>query len=347
VRLRQSKAVAVALRRGWVVLVAIAVVTALSVAVGRSRPGETVTQAVVVVPSGAHGSDPGNATESIKLAQTYVEAIPLDGGVLSYVAGRIGRTVKQVESAVAVVGNPTTSVLLLQYRDADATRSLAASSALLGAVTGAHPRANSVAAGSLVMVRGPSVLRSSSSGSSTAIPIGVILGLCLGLVLVVAWERSDPRIDGVHDLAHASGTPATALGEVAAGNIGALLDRWRRLAGDGRGPHVVGLLAATRGTEPIVAPAAEELVELSSSNGHPLRLADASSAPWGGDERALVIATGQRPGGPGAGEATAAAADVVVVAVERGARVAEVRRTLAVLDQFGAPPRWALLTRRS
>lgn len=265
--------------------------------------------------------------------------------MLAYVGSQIGRPVADVEQAVAVVGNPTTSVLLLQYRDSDASRALTAASALLTAVTGAHPRANSVAPSSLVTVRGPSVLRSSTGSGSSAIPIGVILGLCLGLVLVVAWERSDPRIDSVNELAHAAGTPATALGDVAPGNIGALLDRWSRLAGDSTGPHVVGLLAATRRTEELVSPAAGELVELSATNGHVLRLAGA--APSAADGHGLVIATGHRPGGPGAGEGVAAGADVVVVAVERGARVSELRRTLAVLDQFGAPPRWALLTRPS
>jgi hypothetical protein len=345
VRRRRPKALAVALRRGWVVLAAVAAVTALAVAIDRARTGRTVAQTVVVVPSGAGAKGPGNATESIKLAQTYVEAIPLDGGVLSYVARTIGQPIPDVADAITVVGNPTTSVLLLRYTDSNHDRALAAASALLGAVVGARPHAHSVAPHSLATVRAPSVLSESAGRSSTAIPIGVILGLCLGLVLIVAWERSDPRIDGPRELAHAAGTPATALGDVAPGNIDALLERWRRLAGDEQGPHVVGLVAGTRRTERLVGPAANELVALSETNGHALRLATAPPPATGG-ERGLVVRTGGRPGGPAAGEAVASDASVVVVVVEPGARVTELRSTLAVLDEFGAPPRWALLARR-
>jgi hypothetical protein len=346
VRRSDSKLLAVALRRGWVVVVSIVAVTAIAVSIDDSRPGSTVAQAVAIVPAGAGADDPGDAVQATRLAQTYVEAIPLDGAVIEAISAAIDRPTGTVADSIAVVGNTETSVLRLRYADPSRVRALAATSALLDSVTGRAPAARSVAPRSLDVVREPQVLRESSGGSSAAIPIGVILGLCLGLVLLVAWERSDARIDGPEELASAARTPATALDDVAPGNIDALLERWRRLAGNGTGPHVVGLLAGTEQSEALVRPAANELASLSAANGHMLRLASAAPSSDVSDQ-GLIVVTGGMPGGPSAGEAVAADAAVVVVAVERGARASELAGTLAVLDQFGVRPAWALLTPRS
>jgi hypothetical protein len=343
VRRSDSKFAAVAWRRGWIVVFAIAGVTALAVWVNGSRPGKTVTEAVAIVPAGASEEGPGNATQATQLAQTYVEAIPEDGAVIAYIAKQIGRSEDEVADGITVVGNPATSVLRLQYEDTDRGRALKADQALLDSVTGRKPRGESVAPRSLNVVHDPLILRETAGATSAAIPVGVILGLALGLVLVVAWERSDPRIDGPSELAEAASTPATALGDVAPGNIDALLERWRRLPGNGHGPQVVGLLAATTRSEDLVRPAANELARMSASSGQLLRVGNS-----GGDSgEGLVIITGGVPGGPSAGEAVAADASVVVVAVERGARAAELRGTLSVLEQFGATPAWALLVKRS
>lgn len=340
-----SKLAAVALRRGWLVVLPVLLVPALAAFAGDSQPGKTLAEAVTVVPAGAGADGPGDAVQATQLAQTYIEAIPLDGEVTAAVAEVVDRPADEVEESITVVGNPETSVLRLRYEDPDGDRALAGTAALLEAVTGRRPAARSVAPRSLEVVREADVLRESGGGGSSAlIPIGLFLGLCLGVVLAAAWERSDPRIDGPSELAAAAGTPATALGDVAPGNIEALLERWRRLAGDGAGPQVVGLLAGTERSEDLVRPAANALAGLSAANGHVLRVATGSGP--NGSESGLVVVTGGMPGGPSAGEAVAADASVVVVAVDRGARASELQNTLSVLEQFGARPAWALLTPR-
>jgi capsular polysaccharide biosynthesis protein len=343
VRRSNSKLLAVALRRGWVVVIAIAAVTALATAINGARQGETVSEAVAIVPAGAGAEGPGNATQATQLAQTYVEAIPEDGAVLGYIAEQIGRSSDEVADNFTVVGNPSTSVLRLRYKDPNRERSLSAAQAALTSVTGRRPRGESVAPRSLNVVHQPRVVSETAPNSSAAIPIGIILGLGLGIVLVVGWERSDPRIDVAGELADAAGTPATALGDVAPGNIDALLERWRRLPGNGAGPQVVGLVAGTERTEAYVRPAANELARLSAAGGQLLRVGTASRPAGVAD--GLVIVTGGVPGGPSAGEAVAADASIVVVAVERGARVSELSGSLAVLTQFGAAPAWALFVR--
>ena len=120
-----------ALRRGWVVVAAIAAVTALAVVVGSARPGSTLAQAVAIVPAGATDADPGNATQATQLAQTYVQAIPLDGAVLGAVARASAAPRPTSTTRITVVGNPETSVLLLRYEDTDRERALAGTSALL------------------------------------------------------------------------------------------------------------------------------------------------------------------------------------------------------------------------
>lgn len=339
----RQKVLAVALRRGWLVLVAVAAVTALAVFVDGQRPGSTITQAVAIVPAGAGTEGPGNATQATELAQSYVEAIPEDGAVIDYIATEIERPAAEVAEGITVVGNPSTSVLRLQYEDSDGDRALAAAEALLASVTGRAPYSQSVSPRSLDTVREPRVLRETAGSSSAAIPIGVILGLLLGLILVVAWERSDPRIDVSDELAEAAGTPATALGDVAPQNIDALLERWRRLPGNGTRP-VVGLVAGTQRAEDLVRPAAAELARLSAANGHLLPVGTPTRPPQTMNGE-LMIMTGGLPGGPSAGEAVAADSAIVVLTVERGARVSELHATLSLLTQFGASPAWALFVR--
>ena len=49
------------------------------------------------------------------------------------------------------------------------------------------------------------------------------------------------------------------------------------------------------------------------------------------------------PGGPSAGEGVALEADLAVIIARRGSRATDIRETVSILEQFGSPPRWALL----
>jgi hypothetical protein len=42
------------------------------------------------------------------------------------------------------------------------------------------------------------------------VPLGALLGLIIGLITILAIERTDPRADQVEDLARATGTPVSA-----------------------------------------------------------------------------------------------------------------------------------------
>lgn len=342
---RWSKLAAILLRRGWIVILATVAVVAIALLIDSAEDPTFTAEAVVLVPAGATPTSPGNATQAVELAQTYIEAIPEDGGVLSAVAARIRRPSSEVTENLSVVGNPSTSVLRLRYEDIGEGRAVAGTRALLSSVTGPQPLARGVAPGSIEPVRRPHVV-SETAGSGSNLPIAIFLGLCLGMVLLVAWERADGRIDDLDDLSRALGAPATDVDALNGGNVAALFERWDRLthAGEPAEAGLIGLLAGGRRSEATVARVAARLELLGRKAGFAVELAHEPFVV--SDGARLRIVTGGAPGGASAGERIGIEAALVVLSVRRGTRVAELRSTLAVLQQFGVRSEWAILVRR-
>lgn len=157
-------------------------------------------------------------------------------------------------------------------------------------------------------------------------PIGIVLGLCLGLALFVAWDRYDPRADDARAVEAQFGIPVTALGPRSYdGALRAVLERWRSLASSDRSA-TVALVAAT-------AQSAEAAGTVSK------RLASVKI------EAETLIEAGP-PGGPAGGELIAVEASLVVLVVAAGERLVEARRTFQTLDELGAAPRWAIFASR-
>ena len=63
-------------------------------------------------------------------------------------------------------------------------------------------------------------------GTKSVALLGVILGSVLGVVLLLAWERSDPRIDDLETLGSEVDCPTTSLEHASDETTAALLDRW-------------------------------------------------------------------------------------------------------------------------
>jgi hypothetical protein len=69
----------------------------------------------------------------------------------------------------------------------------------------------------------------------------------------------------------------------------------------------------------------------------------AESSPPSLQEAKIVLGLGGIPGSDSAGEGVAIHSDVSVLLVTKGTRIAELRRTLDVLDQYGVAPVWAVM----
>jgi hypothetical protein len=111
----------------------------------------------------------------------------------------------------------------------------------------------------------------------------------------------------------------------------ALLEHWHGLAH--RDPARIGLLPARSDLAGATEDAASRL------------LAVAQLAEF--EERSgWQIDAGDAPGGAQAGERLALSSDLLVLVATQGTKVAHVRQAVRLLEQFGAPPRWALLMPR-
>jgi hypothetical protein len=180
------------------------------------------------------------------------------------------------------------------------------------------------------------------------VAIGAVLGLILGLVLLVAWERSDPHVSDARSLSSQFGCPATPADRLSPDAAHALLERWASLTD--RVPARVAMLPADAGS---VAPA-DEVARLLAQSGEGVRYLDARSGAFLqalgnghlGDDSDSVVLVHAAPPAQG-GEAVALSCDLTVVVVRSGARSAEIRHMAEELANFGVVPAWALLTPRS
>ncbi len=299
-------------------------------------PDRYTAEAVIIVPASAAGT----AGEATNLATTYADLIPEDRQILGSVASQIGRTQDEVLKNALVTHDFDTSLLRLSYTDGDSSIAIAGARIFAQAVTGPEPVSPRIAPGSLAIVHLPSIASSRTmSGIQVAI-LGVILGIALAIVLILAWERSDGRIDHVKALSTEAGCAASSLDQTTSRSLGALLDRWIDLGG--APPVRVALLAVAESSEKAAVAVADQLLEGWVRSER--RSARDGMSP---SEEQLVIDVGGTPGGTAAGEVLALEADVIVLVAVNGTRAAEVRETVAILSQFGKQPSWALLVRPS
>lgn len=333
-------------RRGWILIPAVLGVTAVLYGLSSSRETTVLGETLVVAPTGATSKTPGNALQAAKLAQTYTLLIPEDGGVIKAVAAAVERSESDIASRITAVGAPDTFLIRLRYEDDDQERAIEGTRALAQAVASDPPAARGVAPGSLKVVRLPRVTDVQTVDTGPVIPIGVFLGLCLGLLLMIAWERADPRVDDDESVALGLICPATRVSHLSEASIGPLLDRWIRLAGNGADTRLtprVGLLAGSPRAESLVEPTASLIVSMAARVGRVVAVRDAREDDGkiiaGADLELLV---GGAPGSAAAGEIVAENSSFSVFVVKRGSNIGELEAGASVLRQFGSRLGWAL-----
>lgn len=306
-------------RRGWIVPVIVCCAAAVAYLVAATRPTSYTAESIAVVSSGASRLGPGAANDALALARTYAGAIPVDADILKRVSAAVGRPEADVERGIAVGNDTGTSLLRLDYTDDEKARAVAGAAALVRAVRGA-PRASAIGRGSVRVVRVADSAVRQAGDTARAVPVGAALGLVLALVLMGAWERSDPRVDDDEDLRAAFAGPVTELRHLSPGAVRALRERWSMLAG-GTTP-TVALVPAARRSRRAAARIAEQL---------------------GGEPGFLAAGP---PGEADAGELAAVRSDLVVLVSRPGTPVRAVRRAEAALEQFDRAPAWAVLVSR-
>lgn len=307
-------------RRGWVVPLCVVLVTVTAVIVAGSRPSVYRTQAsLVVYGQGTTVSPPWD------LAVIYAGLIQKDDGVASAVARVIHVPTAVAASHLSAAATPKTAIVTITYANPSPQKSWLGVWAAVHAVTGAHPKAAGVPPHLLRVVSGPgSPSKQSSKLPSGPVPIGIVLGLFLGIGVFLAWERADPRADDGTSLERELGLPVSELRLASdLGAISALPHRWAALAGNPSGAKIV-LVDATRGSHT----ANRDLSRTFSESGSGLT---------------STYILSNVPGESEEDDVEAMTAELAVLVVARGEQVREIRQSILTLRRLGVEPRWVLL----
>lgn len=238
-RMIPSKVVAVALRRGWVVVLAGTLAAAVGYGLSSAEDPSWKATAVLVVPA-ADPSSPslGRPTEANRLAATYAVLLPRDVELLEATAGATGFPPESISPQLTVINLQGTSLVEVSVASESEARTRSILRSFVEASTGPEPASRLLVPGSLQIVRlGEPVANLPRSPTSSAI-VGAILGTALGLVIAIFWERADPRVDTPFDLETTMDVPTSSRAELTGLGAGVIWRRWVELA-DGRGDVVL------------------------------------------------------------------------------------------------------------
>lgn len=332
-------------RRGWV-LVAAVLITTLFADLVASHRGVTYSADSTAVVSASPNSLL-TPDQSNTLAGTYAVLIPKDTAILSSVASRLGTSVSDVQKRISVINTTGTALLQIDYRGTSAANSIAGATAALRAITGSYPVSPNIIPGSVGAVQAPTKA-SASKSVGVLVAIGVILGLALGALLMVVWERVDPRIDRPEDLSQETGSPASPVNAISESGANALLTRWKTLAE--RWPSKIALVPVTPDVQADLAKVASRFNHVPGNGAEaPWRIPafvdvadDEDDATQPHRVRIPTVIACEVPGADLTALQPIMECGLVVLVARRGTPRAALRELLDSLTEFGVSPKWAI-----
>lgn len=338
-------------RRGWVLLVAVVVATTFAYIVA-SRHSETYTaESTAVVTAVPHSLLTSDQTGT--LAGTYAVLIPKDTAVLGAVATALGTSKSDVQSRISVFATTGTALLTIDYRGTNAANSIAGATAALKAITGEHPVTANIIPGSVGAVQAPTDATASKS-VAVFVAVGAIIGIALGLLLMVVWERVDPRIDRPEDLSQEIGSPTSPVSAISPSGADALIARWKVLVD--HGPSRIALVPVTVDVQADLPKVALRFSQ-AHGNGSQIRGTGARrtrrpqthdqvpdsedlTQPRGYSAPTVIVC--QVPSADLTALQSIMDCDLVVLVARQGTPRAALRESLDSLTEFGVSPKWAI-----
>ncbi len=338
-------------RRGWVLLVAIVVATGCAYLVA-STSGETYTgeSTAVVAASPKSLLTPDQADT---LASTYAVLIPRDTAVLHSVATNLGISASEVKDRISVFNTTGTAIIAIDYRGTSAANSVAGAAAALSAITRNPPVSHNIIPGSVGAVAAPTTA-SASRSVGTLVTLGAILGIALGLLLIIVWERVDPRIERPEDLGQEIGSPTSPVSAISASGVNALMSRWSALAD--HGPSRIALVPVTADVRADLPTLARTFGQVHrgdsqadgnhvvptwlSQTGDHVANGEDFTQPLGNGSPAVIVC--EVPSSDLTALQSIMDCNLVVLVARKGTPRATLRTSLDSLTEFGVSPRWAI-----
>jgi capsular polysaccharide biosynthesis protein len=198
-------------RRSWLLALALVAGSAGGWFAGVHAGTTYGAQATLVVQSGAGKTGPGSANDALALATTYSALITKDQSILSNAGAVLHLSSSAVGQDLSVTVESGTSLLLLDFSAPTAAQAVAGADAVARAVASTTPLTDAIAAGSVAIVNVPNSAHKQGTLHKYGIELGGFLGLVVGLILVLAAERADPRIDDATSMAAAAGCRAAVI----------------------------------------------------------------------------------------------------------------------------------------
>jgi capsular polysaccharide biosynthesis protein len=331
-------------RRGWVLLVTILVTTGCAYVVA-SKHGETYTAestgVVAASPDSLLTPDQANV-----LANTYAVLVPKDAAILRSVAATLGTSVPDVQDRLSVFNTTGTALLVIDYRGSSAANSIAGATAALRAIAGDYPVSPNIIPGSVGDVQSPTTA-SSSKSVTVLVAVGAIVGVALGLLLMVVWERADPRIDRPEDLSQEVGSPVSPVSAISESGANALFVRWKTLAE--RWPSKIALVPATPDVQTDLAKVASRFNHVHVNGAVPPwriptydDVADGEDATQPARIRIPTVIACEVPAADLTALQPIMDCGLVVLVARSGTPRAALRELLDSLTEFGVSPKWAI-----
>ena len=335
-------------RRGWVLLVTVVVAAVCAFLVASLRGATYTAESTAVVAATNNPNAVVTPDQANLLATTYAVLIPKDTAILHSMATTLGTSVSEVQERLSVFNTTGTALLVIDYKGTSADNAIAGATVALQAIAGAHPVTPNIVPGSVGAVQAPTTA-TASRGVPVLVAIGVIIGIALGLLLIVAWERVDPRIDRPEDLSQEVGSPTSPVSEISESGADALIARWKALAE--HGPSRIALVPVTPDVQADLPRVALRFSQV-RGNGN------GAEAPWWNRTRAHIADSEDltQPVGIGtpmviacevpSADLTALRSimdcDLVVLVARKGTPRAALRELLESLTEFGVSPKWAI-----
>jgi capsular polysaccharide biosynthesis protein len=229
-----------AIRRGWVVILCVAVATIVAAVAGSGTGDRYRASATLFVPAsraveGGTVDVPGRATEAQKLAASYAGIITDDTGIAQAVGGAVGLSPGEARGLINTTNRSNTAVIDVEVTADTADRAVAGLRALVSGITAPVPVSPAITPGTLVAAR--QVEEATRTGDLPPALTGAVLGLMLGIVAAIALARADRRADHSDDLAALVQCPVTEVSEAddhaSTAELAAIVQRWDRvLPGD-------------------------------------------------------------------------------------------------------------------
>lgn len=233
------KILAIIRRRGWIVAgaAALAVFVAFWISAAQTSPWSAT--AVLVVPSTeapTEGEFLGSPNEAARLASSYAVLLPLDDQLLRTASDAAGISVDRLSENLEVNSLGGTSLIEITVTEDSEQEAETVLSSFIDATL--EPATPLITPGSLEIVRIDPPEANEPISDVAVTVAGGLLGAAIGLVIVVFWERSDPRVDIPSDLYGVVQVPVSQYRDVVGDQAAAIAQRWIGIAG-GEGPIMV------------------------------------------------------------------------------------------------------------